>query len=65
MSDTSPGGTPRTATPAANSQRVFYSAASANEFFDRLQVVLTEQHAQTQALIAQSNATIAALTAAV
>jgi len=65
MSDTSPGGTPRTATPAASSQRVFYSAASANEFFDRLQVTLAEQHAQTQALVAQSNATIAALTTAV
>jgi len=76
MSDTSPGGTPRTPTPATSSQRVFYSAASANEFFDRLQVTLAEQHAQTratlaeqhtqtQALVAQSNATIAALTTAV
>ena len=67
MGDTSPGGTSRDPTPVGNptQQRTFFSSTSANEFFDRLQVVLTEQHAQTQALVASSNATIVALTAAV
>jgi len=53
MGDTSPG-----ATTAANptQQRTFFSSTSANDFLDRLQVILAEQHAQTQDLIAQLGA---------
>ena len=52
MSDTSPGGKSRVQTPTPPpTQRSFFSTTSVNEFFDQLQLVLTEQHAQTRALV--------------
>src|SRR5271169_1800669 len=72
MGDRPPGGLPPApiTNPASNpppTQRTFFSSVSANEFFEQLQVVLEEQHAQTleaqESFVRQINAPIVALTA--
>jgi len=68
MGDTSPGGASRDPTPNPT-QRTFFSTTSASEFFDRLQVILDQQHAQSllaqEALVARFSEPVLALTAAI